>query len=374
MQVIPCERTAATNPMDKKPSKASSVGPRRVTIRDIAEEVGLHFTTVARALKDSDLVKPETAGRVKRVAERLGYQADPFVSAFCSYRSRHLKKGYRGNLSWINGFDSPDFFERQAGGYYKDCFEGAKARCEERGYKLVSFWYGEPGMSAKRASQIIHSRGEAGLIVAPMPRSIDKLDMRWDAFCSVRIGYSIPDVPLTSVVSDQFGNMKLLCSRLEKMNFERIGFAVRRWISSRVENKWSGAYQSRRFGSEGDRYAPMFMGDENDDFAAFREWLMTHRPKVLIIGGETPYPEYLERLGVRVPEDIQIASVSLEGSEFGRYAGIDQQAAVVGAVAVDQLTGIIARSRVGLESVPKTIMTRGVWRDCMTCDPDLIVS
>ncbi|MDQ8179192.1 LacI family DNA-binding transcriptional regulator [Pelagicoccus sp. SDUM812005] len=357
--------------MNSKNSKAT-LGKRRVTIRDIAEEVGLHFTTVARALKDSDLVKRETAQRVKAAAERLGYQADPFVSAFCSYRSSHLKQGYRGNLSWINGFHSPDYFESEATGYYKECYEGAKERCRELGFKLVPFWYGEPGMSAKRASQIIHSRGEAGLIVAPMPPSIDKLDMRWDSFCSVRIGYSIPDVPLTNVVSDHFGNMKLLCSQLESLGFSRIGFACKEWIDKRVEHKWSGAFQLRRYSAERERYLPMFLSENEDDFHAFESWIRLNRPEVLIIGGVTSYPEFLERMRMRVPEDIQLVSVSLEHDHAGFYAGIDQEAKVVGAVAVDQLAGIVRRSHVGLESAPKTIMTSGFWRGGRSCDPALL--
>lgn len=358
--------------MNLKSNKKSKPQDRRITIRDIADEVGLHFTTVARALKNSDLVKQETAERVKEVADRLGYQADPFVSAFCSYRSSHLKQGYRGNLSWINGFHTPDYFETEATGYYKECYEGAKERCVELGYKLVPFWYGEPGMSAKRASQIIHSRGEAGLIVAPMPPSIDKLDMRWDSFCSVRIGYSIPDVPLTNVVSDHFGNMKLLCDELEKLGFGKIGFASKKWIDNRVENKWSGAFQLRRYGREKARYLPMFLSEEEDDFHAFESWIRMNRPDVLVLGGITSYSEFLKRMRLRVPEDIQIVSITLDHDDSGFYAGIDQEAKVVGAVAVDQLAGIVRRSHVGLESFPKTIMTSGLWKAGQSCDSGLL--
>ncbi|MBK1876465.1 LacI family DNA-binding transcriptional regulator [Pelagicoccus mobilis] len=360
--------------MKQSSGNAAKPSKRRVTIRDIAAEVGLHFTTVARALKDSDLVRPDTVKRVREAADKLGYQADPFVSAFCSYRSRHLKKGYRGNISWINGFDSPDYYETTATGFGKECYEGAKARCEELGFKLVTFWYGEPGMSAKRASQIIHSRGEAGLIVAPMPHSIDKLDMRWDSFCSVRIGYSIPDVPLTNVVADQFGNMNLLCDNLEELGFPRIGFATREWIDLRVEHKWSGAYQIRQLTGDSDRYQPMFIGKTEDDYPEFEKWIRRHRPSVLIVGGSTPYANYLERMGMKVPQDIQVVSVSLEASEIAHRAGVDQEARVVGSIAVDQVYGIIGRSHVGIESVPKTIMTAGTWRGHTSCDPSLLVS
>ena len=358
--------------MSEDPMDQSEAQGRRVTIREIADEVGLHFTTVARALRDSQAVRPATKERILAVAERLGYRRDPFVSALCSYRSEQRQKGYRGNLTWINGFGSADFFETAPSGYYRECYEGAKQRCSELGYKLVSFWIGEPGMSAKRASQILLSRGELGLILAPMPQRIDELNMRWDAFASVRIGYSLPSVALPNVVSDHFGNMRLLCERLEGLGFRRIGFATRRWIDARVEHKWSGAFSGLRLSEGGRRYAPLFLGEEGEEFESFAAWYGECRPEVIILGGVTPYAAYLRRLGIRTPGEVQLVSVSLEASDASELAGVDQAARQVGAAAVDHLSNMIHRSLAGLKEMPMTMMTKGFWRPHPRCDPSLL--
>jgi len=49
--------------------------PPRTTpgLRDLARQLGLSVTTVSRALKDGDDVKPETIARVKEAARRSGY-------------------------------------------------------------------------------------------------------------------------------------------------------------------------------------------------------------------------------------------------------------------------------------------------------------
>lgn len=51
-------------------------GPRRVTIYDVARDVGVSPSTVSRAFSRPGRVSSETARRVHEAAERLGYRAD----------------------------------------------------------------------------------------------------------------------------------------------------------------------------------------------------------------------------------------------------------------------------------------------------------
>ncbi len=47
---------------------------KQVSIKDIAREARVSHPTVSRALRDSPLVKPETAGRIRQIAQRMGYR------------------------------------------------------------------------------------------------------------------------------------------------------------------------------------------------------------------------------------------------------------------------------------------------------------
>lgn len=49
------------------------IGGDPVTMKTIAKEPGVSVTTVARALKDGHKVGPEMVGKVREVADRLGY-------------------------------------------------------------------------------------------------------------------------------------------------------------------------------------------------------------------------------------------------------------------------------------------------------------
>src|SRR5215207_11216962 len=69
-----------------------------VTLRDVARVAGLHPATVSRALNEETrgLVNEETARRVLKAAEKLGYQPNP------------IARGLKTNQSYTIGVLIPD--------------------------------------------------------------------------------------------------------------------------------------------------------------------------------------------------------------------------------------------------------------------------
>lgn len=59
----------------------------RITMRDVAEAVGVSPMTVSRAFKDDRSVNAETRARIRRAAERLGYVYDSTATAFRTQKS-----------------------------------------------------------------------------------------------------------------------------------------------------------------------------------------------------------------------------------------------------------------------------------------------
>ena len=69
-----------------------------VTLRDVAREAGVHPATVSRALNEETraLVNEETARRVLKAADKLGYQPNP------------IARGLKTNRSYTIGVLIPD--------------------------------------------------------------------------------------------------------------------------------------------------------------------------------------------------------------------------------------------------------------------------
>ncbi len=356
---------------DTTPTPNSSHYARRPTVRDIAKKVGLHFTTVAEALRDSPRVKAETKKRIAKTAKELGYKVDPMLSALSAYRSAKRKPVYQGTLAWINGFGDRNHFSKKEG-FYGDCFSGACKRSEELGYRIEPFWMRESGMTAGRASNILESRNVAGVIVGPMPHGVDELNLIWEKFCSVRIGYSIRNANLTTIVTDHFSNMRMVYERLRSDGFRKIGFACPVDLDDRVNRHWSGSFLAMQSREEERFKVPPFLDSQmHCSPGAFADWYQKHRPEVIISGGARNYFNFLNKSGVSVPEDVQLVSIHVDGLAKG-LSGVSQSGDTVGTVSIDHLVASIHRHNAGIETHPKTVMVMGQWQNGESYDTELL--
>jgi LacI family transcriptional regulator len=91
-----------------------------VTIKDVARAAGVSASTVCRALGSPQLVRPETAERVRRAASSLGYQPNR--------AARGLITGRTGNLGVI----VPDL----ANPFFAGMVKGVQARAREADYAV----------------------------------------------------------------------------------------------------------------------------------------------------------------------------------------------------------------------------------------------
>lgn len=61
-----------------------------VSIKDIARVAGVSHPTVSRALRNSQLVNPETAGRIKRIAREMGYLPSAVARSLVTRRTETI--------------------------------------------------------------------------------------------------------------------------------------------------------------------------------------------------------------------------------------------------------------------------------------------
>ena len=61
-----------------------------VSIKDIAREANVSFSTVSRALADSPRVKPETRQRIQRLAREMGYTPSVVARSLVTHRTQTI--------------------------------------------------------------------------------------------------------------------------------------------------------------------------------------------------------------------------------------------------------------------------------------------
>lgn len=327
----------------------------RVTIRDIAAKVGLHFTTVALALRDSTKVNATTRRRVQEVAGELGYQPDPMLAALNAYRrSRHAPR-YQATIAWIDNWPRRrEMLENQE---FNEYFQGAAARARELGYLIEEFWLHAPGMSPERLTRILRARNIQALLMAPQPRSNMSPGIDYRDYAVVALGYSLQPAVLHVVTNHHAQSMTLTLTKLRELGYRRIGIYMSRDWDEKVGHAWVSSMLLQSWMDPAvEICAPaLHPGIKTPNFTA---WLDDQRPEVVV-----SYDGILEQVvatGRRVPDDIGFASLSLRADNV-RLSGIHQNNRLIGRKAVELLVDMLQRGERGVPEVPSRTLVEGVW-------------
>lgn len=335
-------------------------GPARVTQRDLARLARVSHTTVSLALRDHPSIPMATRRRIAELARRHRYQPDPMLAALNAYRVSRTPSRFQGTLAWLTSFDTPQAWRGmiQAEGY----FLGARAQAERLGYKLDEFWIGDPELTARRAAEVLQSRGVRGVIVAPLPAAHGQLALAWERFSAVALGYSLARPALHVVMNHQFRNMRHLVRHLHELGYGRIGLAMPATTDERVDHNYLGGYWAAQHDlpAASARLTPLLAPAFGP--AAFRRWFRRARPDAVITSASWAHQviAWLADEGVRVPRDAGVAVASIP---FGdrTISGIDENVRAVGAMAVDTVVGMLHRNELGVPATPWRILAEGTW-------------
>ncbi|WP_221028722.1 LacI family DNA-binding transcriptional regulator [Actomonas aquatica] len=340
--------------------------PSKATLQDVANAAGVHRTTVSLALRDHPRIPAATRERVKAVANQLGYRINPLVAALMQTRrlgrrDRHVTLAFVTSYPTRYGWrpthhDRPNFFP------------GAAQRAQELGYKLEDFWLAEPGMTSARFCRILASRGINGLLIGRLPPGLRSLNLDWNRFSCVALGLTLRSPVLHHVTENHFDTAAQAMQRCVERGYRRIGFVYSEANDSpSVGDRWLGAYLLHRNTVPKSRQLPVCPGDPTDE-AKFAAWFRRHRPDAIIANHIPPLLPWLARLQVSVPDEVGL--VGLESHSSVDCAGVRYDPAVVGALAVDMLVGLLHRNETGIpQSNQHEVLLTGVWHEGQTLPP-----
>lgn len=171
------------------------------TIKDVAREAGVSYSTVSRALNRSPLVNEETRTRVVEVADRLGYSPNTYAQSLVRGRSDML------------GFVLPDL----RGTLLMEIVEGAEKVIRESGHQaliLHSDW--DFDTEVAQVNYLKASR-VGGAIICPIS---DVREEQWlreleaEGFPVVLIDRYLPNVVNSFVATDNVQGGKLAAQHL----------------------------------------------------------------------------------------------------------------------------------------------------------------
>jgi LacI family transcriptional regulator len=354
---------------------------RRVTLADIARKAGVHVTTVSLALRNHQRLPEKTRQRLQDLARQMGYAPDPLLRALVAYRGNIMVRKNPPTLAYVTNWNTRWGWKQTTA--HPDFFAGAQAKARELGFNLEHFWLGEPGLTHGRFSRILYSRGINGLIIASHVREIDvELHFDWARFSAVKIDFFPHKPELPNVTNNQCNVIRLAVRRVMAAGYRRIGFAMHRGWDHSVDHLWSAGFLCEQENITPKDRIPMHLfpapepverwfneskADVTADPAEFRRWFEKYRPEVVISKGSFVL-QRMREMGLRVPADVAFVDVFLEKFD-GRMAGVRQNHATVGALAVEILAGQLQHNKFGIPPIPTTTYVEGTWCDGDSCPP-----
>ncbi|MFW5845420.1 MAG: hypothetical protein ACOCXJ_04255 [Planctomycetota bacterium] len=276
----------------------------RVTMAIIAAELGLHQSTVSRALADH----PQTAAAVKRqvraAARRLGYQPDPALRALAQQRWGGRPAGVPV-IARISAAPSPAIRAYRRG--------HARSRAvvrwvRERGYRIEDYELDcleDPQALGSRLAD----RGVRLLLVGPMAgfQSLEELDWPWERFHCAADDRWWHRLELATFLPDAGAALELAWQQLRAVGHRRPGLALQlrgRVVEAEIEAAWR--WQTRQGGPRGCGIC-RFRPEQRP--TAILDWFRGERPDVIVGSHDGVYWDLIEA-GVDVPRTVAVISLA----------------------------------------------------------------
>lgn len=351
--------------------------PQLVTMMDVAREAGVAKATVCRALKGRAEVSEKTRQRVLVVADRLGYQPDPNLSALVNLRWAKARTRAVRHLALLHAYGGPANSSKGDGNNTKVA-RHILQRAADMGFLISEFDLREED-HCRQVAHTMHHRGIDGLILN-VEGPVEHWPFPWEKYSCVSIGFEPSGLP--EVTSDYLGAMQLAVKEVLERGYRRIGFAHINHENPGIDYRLASSTEMelRRIeeatGNRLDVYKIPGLTTRigravpwKEWLARFQEWYERTRPDVVIDGTMTAV-WWMRDLGIDVPGECGYVKL-----KRGAFENHDDLTAVETNVesqanwAVDLVATMIRSNMRGIPDHPPRLTIPVSWHEGRTLRP-----
>lgn len=345
--------------------------PHRVSLEEIAREVGVSKATVCRALLGRSRVSEATRAKVKEVAERLGYRPDPALSALTKHRWA-LHDAARGvfQIALIRVLGEDPARRDRNRLRSAEAAEGVRARATELGL-LLSEWVLEEQHSPAHLGRMLYNRGVDGIVIS-IDGPVSRWDFAWHQFAVVTLGHDLDTHPAHSVVPDWFRAVDLAVAKAREAGKRRIGFASFNRRNPQIDSLLDGAFHRHRrlleaeFGPQPEIFeyplsntdVPVWFQTERTRFG---DWFKSQQPDVVIDSNRMGYA-WLRQAGVSIPAEVgYITTLGQDPNQPAPLSAVALHREEQGRRAVELLFNLLQLNQRGFPQIPVRLTVACGW-------------
>jgi LacI family transcriptional regulator len=333
---------------------------KTVRMAEIAQRLGVASSTVSRALRNDPRISTELRKRVRGVADELGYQPNPLVSALMANRRRRGSGGAVDVIALVTNYGGRRDWRTKDVCCWE--YEGIQRRARELGFRVEIFALADYRGDLIKLQATLRARAIRGVLLGFSREEKPNTIFDCADFSVAGLSGYFPGVVADRANFHGFYNVQLALDQMHRHGYRRptlIAPALNNRISN---NLWSAAFLDWQRGlPKKDRCEP-FIPRENVDVAEFSDWLYRNEPDSLLVY-KFPVRKLLQRRGIRVPEDIGLTYLYRTSDEMGSAAGIDGNLDVVGSAAFDLVIERLHANATGTSKHPKEVLITGTWHE-----------
>lgn len=335
------------------------------SMEEVALAARVSTSTVSRALRGDPRISEATRTRIFGVAERLGYRANPLVSALMT----QLRQGHRPaaccNLAWLDFSSTSDEWRHDP--VQHAFYAGACARAAAVGYAISPI--PSNGRPPDKLARLLHNRGIHGVLLTASSEKLGGLaaniPLPLDEFTIVCVGARFEEPDLHYASDDQYESGRMAVKKLWARGYRRIGYIGELRVERIVNSRFFAGYHATLCAELGGSAVPSLLTQDLNDAVA---WLRKVRVEAIVTASRHLLT-VLRAAGVRVPEDVALAHLNVDDvkhAQPGEVAGVRQDNAGVGSTAVELLVSLLYHNELGLSPHPRGVQVHGVWTDGAT--------
>ena len=293
-----------------------------ITMRDIAEKLGVSSVTVSKALNDKEGVSTDLKLKIKQVAEEMGYRYNTVARA--------MKDGRSYNIGVI----SPERFTNMTQSFYLNVYQSLSKSLEQTGYYGILHILSSNDEKSLVPPRIYSEQRVDGLIILGQVSKGYIEMMQSVNIPVVFMDFYDEKADMDAVITDNFYGAYNLTNYLIGKGHKEIGYVGNLYATSSIQDRFLGYYKSlleHRL-ERNDNYV---LNDRNEEGEFIDIELPDPMPTAFVCNCDQAARLLINKLlshGYQVPKDVSVV-----GFDNDTYATIGFPGLTTVAVDVEEM-------------------------------------
>lgn len=328
----------------------------RITLRELANELGVSTMTVSNALNQKKGVSEALRTKICEFAKSKGYSPDPQLSQLMSHLKKTRKWVYQATIG-ILAFHPREVFEKDP--YFQKLITPAKSHAESLGYDTEIFFM--PEYKQRDLRNTLISRGIQTLMVAPLPLNIRQIRFEWDSFAVVSMTNTLTSPMTDRALPYWFQDMILTIQKLQEKGYSKVGFVIDHDQDQRGNHNWFGAFAWYQHTYSNIGKVPILLS--KNPLETFASWYETEKPDAIISGMIGLGTYITEVLKLKIPKDVGYCTLGQERYRHPDYSGIEFSTDLIGMTCAQMVIKKTHQRDFGIPSHPSIMQIPSNWID-----------